>query len=227
MVTPSAILEDPKTNEPPAVWPPDDEGGGGGGGGSGSGGQQNNSGPPVSAARLAVVIFCASVVMLFAGILSALVILRRESGAWPPPDAPTLVRDLWISTGFIVASSLAGFWAMIGAKPERRRQLTRRVALTWILGLGFCVSQMALWNSLLSAGVQLEYSANFTALFYMITALHVLHVFGGMIFLAKCYFRGRAGVDFRDLKASCGNCMIYWHFVGVVWYVLFAFLHSK
>ncbi len=227
MVTSSAILEDPKASDPPDVWPPDDDSGGGGGGGGQGGPGPNNSGPPVSPMRLAVVIFCGSVVMLFSGILSALVILRKESGVWPPSGAPTLVRDLWVSTSIIVLSSLAGFWAMRAAKPEHRDQFVTRIGITWALGFGFCISQVLVWRSLSEAGVVLENSANFTALFFTITALHVAHVMGGMFFMGKCFVGGRAGLDFRDLKASCGNCMLYWHFVGVVWLILFGFLHSK
>ncbi len=224
MSSSSAILDDPQIVDPPVAWPPSEGGGGGGGGGPQ---KPNDSGPPVSATRLAVVVFCGTVVMLFAGILSALVILRGDSGAWPPADAPTLVRDLWISTCFILASSLVGFWSMGAKRPEQRTQLVKRVGLTWVLGLGFCLSQVFLWKSLVGAGVVLEGSPNFTALFYMITALHVLHVLGGMFFMGKCFLRGRAGADFQDFKASCGNCMLYWHFVGVVWYCLFWFLHAK
>ena len=228
MVCPSLTLEDPKTAEPPVVWPPDDGDGGGGGGGDGHGrNQPNDSGPPVSAARLALVIFCGSVVMLFSGILSALVILREDGGVWPPPNAPNLVRDLWISTGFIFLSSLMGFWTMRAARPEKRAGLAGRIGLTWLLGMGFCVSQVLVWRSLMAAGVVLENSSNYTALFYMITVLHALHVVGGMYFLLRCYFRARASTDLRELRASCSNCMLYWHFVGIVWYILFGFLHSN
>lgn len=226
MVCPSVILEDPKAAEPPVVWPPDDDGGGSGGDGFG-GRRPNNSGPPVSATRLALVIFCGAVVMLFSGILSALVILREGTGAWPPEGAPTLLRDLWISTAFIIASSLSGVWAMRASTPDRRSQLSSRVGLTWMLGLGFCMSQVLVWRSLVAAGIVLEGSANFTALFFLITALHVAHVLGGMYFLGRCFIQGRASVDFNDLRSACGNCLLYWHFVGVVWYILFAFLHSK
>ncbi len=165
--------------------------------------------------------------MLFAGILSALVILRREAGEWPPNEAPTLLRDLWTSTGIILASSIAGLWAMGAASPDKRQVLIRRIGITWLLGLGFCLSQVAVWSSLVEAGVILRHADNFAALFYLITVLHVLHVLGGMYFLGRCYLQGRASADFRQLRASCANCLIYWHFVGLIWLVLFGFLHSK
>ena len=47
-----------------------------------------------------------------------------------------------------------------------------------------------------------------------------------MFYLGRCVWRVRLTPSFARLRHTCGNCMIYWHFIGVVWLILFAFLHD-
>ena len=66
-----------------------------------------------------------------------------------------------------------------------------------------------------------QYSANF----YLLTILHVLHVLGGILYLSVALWRalrGRLTIDSHEILA---NALLYWHFVGGIWYVLFTILY--
>ncbi len=218
----ATITKDRRSTQPPDVWPPDD---GDGGGGDGPGGSPHESGPPLSASRLAVIFLCASVVMLFAAAISALVIFRDQQGSWPPPNYPDVTFGLWVSTALIALSSLGGVVAMRIARPENRAGFRNWLALTLALGLGFCASQGWIWSELSASRLTDISSSNFNALFFLITGLHVAHVAGGVFYLARCVWRAGGVAPFQPLRHVCGNCMIYWHFIGLVWLALLAFLH--
>ena len=223
----SVIVDDPKRALPPDQWPPSNNGGGDGGDGDGRGdAQPPEPGPPVSAARLAVIFVCATAVMLFSAVISALLIMRGSLGEWPPPNYPRVSGALWVSTLLILASSVVGFAATRIREGARRSVLSRRLGATWILGLAFCVSQAVIWQKTTTEGLGLDQSNTFTSLFYMITGLHVLHVLGGMIFLTRSVIEVRSDRDFKDLRAAVANCMLYWHFVGIVWCILFGFIYA-
>ncbi|MCB9832374.1 MAG: cytochrome c oxidase subunit 3 [Planctomycetes bacterium] len=218
----ATVTEDRSRVRPPDVWPPDDGDGGGGGGGDGQTPQEG--GPPLSASRLAVIFLCASIVMFFSAAISALVIFRDQLGSWPPPNYPDMRGPLWLSTALIAASSVAGFLAMAAARPEDRARFRALLALTLALGLAFCVSQGSIWRDISASSLTRIASSNFNALFYFITGLHVLHVGFGLIYLGRCVVGAGRADDFARLRHACGNCMIYWHFIGVVWLVLLGFL---
>ena len=80
-----------------------------------------------------------------------------------------------------------------------------------------------LWRQLVVSGT-LPRSSNYAASFYSLTGLHVAHVIGGIVYLTICLMRSWTGTDRGRLRESVGNCMLYWHFVGCVWYVIFAIL---
>ncbi len=222
---PGTLLEEPRT-APPEPPPPED--GGGDDGDDGRGGippLPPEGGLPISLSRLATLFVLAMVLMLFAGFISGYVILEAGEGrSWPPPEFPRLPFPFYVSTALIALSSGAGFMASRSIRRRAAPRTTLWILATLLLGIGFCLSQVSAWADLWYEGITPR-SSNYSGNFYMITVVHALHVLGGVVLLVMCFFRSlRQPAVTSRLEESWGNTMLYWHFVGVIWYVLFALL---
>ena len=216
----SAVLEKPRQG-PPDVLPPDDGNGGGGGGGGGDPiPPRPGDAFPITMSRLATLFVLVMVVMLFAGFLSGFIILEKGAGSWPPPGFPGLPLGFWISTPVILASSITGWLASRALKKKQRQAMLGLIAATFGLGVVFCAVQTHAWRELWNLGITPR-SGAYPSNFYTLTVAHAIHVFGGMVYLALCFARATSEGLSKQLRESWGNCMLYWHFVGIVWYVLF------
>ncbi|PJG47306.1 cytochrome oxidase subunit III [Sphingobium sp. LB126] len=122
------------------------------------------------------------------------------------PDPPLL----WINTLLLAASSVA--WEM-----ARRERMARAATAGAALGVLFLMGQLLLWRHYQATGYTL--SANpANAFFYLLTALHGLHIVGGL-FAAG---RALAAANMRNIAL----CALYWHFLLIIWLVLAALLLS-
>jgi cytochrome c oxidase subunit III len=222
----SAILDRPV---PPRVQPPPPEkgngdGGGGGGGGDGGGPSFGSSGPPFSVSRTGLYILIGSIVMLFSGFLAVYVVLRFGSPEWHPKELPPLPGGLWLSTALIAISSVTAMaWGRTARRSDRRATMRWLVA-TFVLGIAFCVTQAVLWRHLLDRGYGIGSHVS-SAMFYAITIVHFVHVIGGLFYHLVCIAGVARRLIDRALVERLGNCAIYWHFVGILWYVLFFALY--
>jgi cytochrome c oxidase subunit 3 len=187
-----------------AAPPPGDSSGGGG---------SSLLGDPQ---RFGLWLFLGTASMLFIGFTSAY-ILRRASADWQPLAAP---RILWLNTAILFLSSatlersrrrLVG-WDLTGA------QLW--LSLTGLLGVLFVAGQWMAWQALAAAGVFLASNPH-SSFFYLLTGVHIVHLFAGLVWFAVVLTRIRRmhytpGEDGLRLFAT------YWHFLAVVWaYLLF------
>jgi cytochrome c oxidase subunit 3 len=143
-------------------------------------------------------------------------------GDWQPMPEPPL---LWINTGVLVASSLAWEAATRSAR-HGTWERSRVMALAGgILGLVFLVGQLLLWWQYQAAGYYVAANpAN--SFFYLLTALHGLHLAGGLVAWARIL--GQMGEQAGGARV-CRNlrlCTIYWHFLLLIWALLAALLTS-
>lgn len=146
-------------------------------------------------AQVGLVIFLGSVAMLFAAMLLAYAIIRAQAPAWPPAGTPPFPR------GAAAANTLA----LVAASLALRRGWARAA---FGFGAAFLLLQAALWRHLVA--VHLGPSAgSLGEVFFALSALHALHVLGGLCALAVT--QGRR----PRLHA------IYWDFVLAIWVVLY------
>ncbi len=173
-------------------------------------------GPPVPIAKVGLGVFLAAIGALFALFFTAY-LMRMELGDWRPLPTPPL---LWLNTGMLVLSSISLQWARVAARRERMDGVRAGVAVGAIFALAFMVGQLAAWRQLGAAGYFLATNpAN--SFFYMLTALHGLHVFGGLVALGRTGEKVWRG---DDVRLSMELCAIYWHFLLIVWLLLFGLL---
>ena len=92
-----------------------------------------------------------------------------------------------------------------------------------LLALAFLAGQLLAWRQLDAAGYFLA-SNPANSFFYLLTAVHGLHVLGGLVALARAAGKVWRGEDADRVRLSVELCAIYWHFLLFVWLVLFALL---
>ena len=167
---------------------------------------------------VALTTFLAVATSFFALILSAYA-LRMDYGDWVPLAEPGL---LWANTVVLVAASVAFQWtrnAALAGGPNVRTGL----AVSGLLTFGFLFGQVVAWTQLVAAGLTLTGNpAN--AFFYLLTAAHGVHILGGLYVWARAMLRVMGGRPDESITQSIELCTIYWHFLLLVWLVLFGFM---
>jgi cytochrome c oxidase subunit 3 len=177
---------------------------------------QGMRGSSETIAKLGLGIFLAVVGALFTLFISAY--LGRMGGAdwWGIP----IPRLLWVNTVALAASSVALQWAKTEARVDRREMLDVALAVAFVTAVLFVAGQGLAWRQLASAGYVLADNPS-NSFFYMITGLHGLHILGGLFVLGRTAIRARIGPA-AGVRLSVDLCAIYWHFMLVVWLILFA-----
>ena len=203
------------------------DGGGGGGGDGGGGDGQGAESDSAGAGRFALGLAMAGISTLFVVLFAVWIFLRKRAPDWPPPGAPGPPHALWISTGFLAASSAA---VEVAARIARALDAARRAAcLRWLglgllLGVAFLSAQVFLWRALWSSGL-VPSSSGYAAVFFALTGLHGLHVLGGLCFLGSLVFDLRRAPSYLARRHAVRLAAIYWHFMGAIWLVLFTLLY--
>lgn len=180
--------------------------------------------PPPSSSAIWVGI--AAISMSFAAFTSALIVRQGASTDWQHITLPSI---LFLSTFLLLMSSVTlevarrHVAAFMGGR-ENRVEIPRRwLYLTLFLGLLFVVGQYMAWLQLRSQGLYLATNPN-SSFFYLFTALHALHVMGGLAGLLRVIRKlGRSTLRRSTMNATA----YYWHFMGVLWVYLFLLLWMR
>jgi cytochrome c oxidase subunit 3 len=146
--------------------------------------------------------------------------MRMDSSDWSPIARPW---QLWLSSALLLAGSV--LLQRASAAAQRSNWGLAR-ALLWAGGacaLAFLGSQWWAWQALQAARVQLAGNPA-ASFFYLLTALHALHVLGGLAAWAVTAQLAWERADPARVALRIALCARYWHFLLVVWAVLFAAL---
>ena len=175
--------------------------------------------PPIPTAKIGLGIFLAVVGALFSLLASAY--LSRMGGAdwWAIP----IPRLLWANTVVLIASCAALQWSVVQARRGADDGVRLGLDAALATAVLFLSGQIVAWLQLVAAGYVLaDNPAN--SFFYMLTGLHGLHILGGLVVLTRTRVRLLAGgsVPSARLRLGIELCATYWHFMLVVWLLLFA-----
>lgn len=181
------------------------------------------SGPSIDthSKTFALITFLAVATSLFALFISAYA-MRMNMPDWLPVDEPIL---LWINSGVLVLASIVYHWTRSAAIKGRTAALKPGLTLAGILTFGFLVGQLLAWRQLHDSGHYLS-SNPANAFFYLLTAVHGLHLLGGLWVWARSTVRVFTGADADTVRLSIELCTVYWHYLLLVWIVLFGLLLS-
>jgi cytochrome c oxidase subunit 3 len=174
----------------------------------------------VSAPVLGMFLFIASEVMLFGAFFTAYFFVRvvEQAPEWPPEGfhVPTFVAG--INTAILLTSSFTMHWALQSIKRGSRAGLQAGLVLTLAMGLTFLLTQLLEYSRV---GFAPKDTA-FGSVFYGLTGLHGAHVFVGLTLLSMATVRAFRGHFSAEHHHGVEIPGIYWHFVDVMWIVVYA-----
>ncbi len=214
-------------------------------------GMSGNKKAPVvhipGAGNLGMALLLVSLGMLFAASLLSYLVVRLRMHLGPGAHVH-LPAGLWISTVILLVSSGTIHWAMAAVRRDQEKPLKWLLAVTFALGVLFLIMQTSNWLSMMTAmhrsfaalhaqadvllpGGQiipvdrsLVQHHDLLVLFYVFTILHGLHVLGGLIPLGVVTLRAFGGRYSRNYHPGVRYSVMYWHFLDIVWLLIFAVL---
>jgi cytochrome c oxidase subunit III len=176
-------------------------------------------------ASIGMIVFLASWGMMFGALFFSYGIVRAGAPFWPPPDLPTLPLALpAINTVALGLSSFALHFGLRSVATQRTRRAAHSILVAAVLGAMFLALQLVVWLGVYDDGLTPK-TGTYASVFYALTTFHALHVLigvGALAWLAWGAYRGRYGAA-RHLPIRLWT--MYWHFVGVVWGIMFATLY--
>jgi cytochrome c oxidase subunit 3 len=164
-------------------------------------------------------VFLAVATSLFALLITAYH-MRMMEADWTDLDLP---RVLWLNSGVLVLASVAMQWTLVAARRGQIDAVRKGLAASGVFSFAFLAGQVWAWRQLNASGQFTAFNPAY-AFFLLLTAMHGIHLLGGMAVWARATVRAVRGADFAKVRLSVELCTVYWHFLLVVWAVLFAVL---
>lgn len=180
---------------------------------------------PFTGPRLGLVVFLTAITSLFALTISAYGMRMHMGGDhmggdWVSVPVPGL---LWFNTAVLILGSIALQRAWRAAARDQARALQPSLLAGGACSVVFVIGQYLAWGELSASGYGLAANpAN--SFFYFVTLLHVLHVAGGLVAWGRTAARIWRGAGPAAVRSSVELCALYWHYLLVIWAVLFGLL---
>jgi cytochrome c oxidase subunit 3 len=149
--------------------------------------------------------------------------MRMVYGDWVKVSEPGI---LWFNTLLLIVASVSLQLSSNAARANSLQTMKWFLLAALLLTSGFIIGQVEAWREMLAAGLYAQANASY-AFFYMFTAIHALHLMGGMWFLTRAGFTAFKATEDPALPGRLGLCAIYWHFLLLVWFLLFYLLTSS
>jgi heme/copper-type cytochrome/quinol oxidase subunit 3 len=184
---------------------------------------------PESWGKLGMWIFLAADAMSFGALLAGYGALRYGSTDWPVPSNVLGVGLTAFMTFLLICSSVTMVLALAAIQRGDLSGLRKFLALTILGGVLFLGMQAYEWTHLIHGGLTLTgnpYGAVlFGTTFFIITGFHGAHVTGGVIYLSCYLFQALRGRASQASANSIEIAALYWHFVDLVWILVFTFVY--
>ena len=179
--------------------------------------------------RIGLITFLGVITSLFGLFITAYhmrMMDGMEHGDWVHFPVPSI---LWFNTVVLMLGSVAMQWARGAAERGAFETLRSRLIAGGLLTGGFLVLQLVAWRELGASGFFAMRNPAI-AFFYLLTAVHGLHLIGGLAVWAWTLRRLAApaapAVRVKDVRQVVALCTIYWHYLLLVWLVLFGLMLS-
>ena len=167
---------------------------------------------------LGILLFIISEAMLFGSFFTAYFFVRVvQDTVFPPHPFEFPVPVAAMNTVILVSSSFTMHYALHSIKRGNRTGLQVGLAVTFLMGVVFLGTQI---NEYFKAGFAISDGA-FASVFYGLTGLHGAHVFVGLTLLGISNMRTLRGHFTPDAHMGVECTGIYWHFVDVMWIIVF------
>jgi heme/copper-type cytochrome/quinol oxidase subunit 3 len=180
----------------------------------------------VTSQKLGMWLFLASEVMLFGSLFSSYALLRSGAMTWPDQQAIVNVPLASINTAILVLSSVVIVRARAALHGGHVAAFRRLLLTTALLGVVFLAIKGVEYRGELLGGLRPS-ASNFVGLYFVMTSLHALHVFGGVVLNLFLCGPGVAMLR-RDAPRFTGRvdaAALYWNFIDVIWILMFVTLY--
>ena len=180
--------------------------------------------PQLNSRKLAMWIFLASEVMFFTSLIAVFIAFKVLN-----PEAFREAHNILslplatLGTSVLIISSFAVVMGLEALQADDRRVFFNWMGLTLVFGLMFVSIQAIEWSALMGEGI--KGSSTFGTPFFVTTGFHGLHVLGGVVWLALLLVRAARGEYSSKNYLGVEMFGLYWHFVDVVWIILFTVIY--
>ncbi|MDX2213939.1 MAG: heme-copper oxidase subunit III [Oculatellaceae cyanobacterium bins.114] len=169
-----------------------------------------------------LIAFLASESLMFGGFFATYLILRGGAAEWPPQGTEVELLVPTINTIILVSSSFVIHLGDTAIKKNEVQGLRLWYIITAVMGAIFLVGQV---YEYLTLGYGLTTNI-FSNCFYLMTGFHGLHVFVGLLLILGVLWRSRRSGHYSETKhIGVEMAEIYWHFVDIIWIILFTLLY--
>jgi heme/copper-type cytochrome/quinol oxidase subunit 3 len=127
-------------------------------------------------------------------------------------------------TFLLICSSVTMVESLAGMRQGNQAKCTRFLALTVLGGTCFLLLQAYEWTHLIEHGQSIQ-KDNFGATFFILTGFHGMHVFSGVVYLSIILARAALGKYSAHSTHEIEIAGLYWHFVDLIWILVFTFIY--
>jgi heme/copper-type cytochrome/quinol oxidase subunit 3 len=175
--------------------------------------------------KLMMWLFLASDAMSFGGLLAAYGAVRMGDPTWGAPGDRLDIPLTALNTFILIVSSVTMVKALAAVQRGDQRGMQRFLGLTALGGVIFLSIQAYEWAHLIThSGFRLD-SSNFAATFFICTGFHGMHVFSGVVYILTMLVYSRNGRYGPDNYSPIEILGLYWHFVDLIWILVFTFVY--
>jgi cytochrome c oxidase subunit 3 len=126
----------------------------------------------------------------------------------------------------LILASIAYQWTTSVALNSSIKKIKIGLIASGVFSLLFLVGQFSAWQDLIAQGMYVSTNPAI-AFFYVLTAMHGLHLIGGLYVWARSMIKVTQGIESNEvIRVSVELCTVYWHFLLLVWALLFSLLIS-
>ena len=176
----------------------------------------------IKAKKMMLLFSMLSIAMTFAGLTSAYIVSKSR---------PDWLKDFELPFAFVISTIVIIFssFSIYSAKKSLNNdssKTTMWLFVTFALGLVFVISQFLGFDELISMGYFFTgaQSTITTSFLYVLTVLHLAHLFAGLIVLAVVMVKNHKN-KYKSEKLGFELAVTFWHFLGILWLYLFVFLY--
>ncbi len=178
-------------------------------------------------------LFLISDALTFSGFLCGYAALRMGGSNWPNPSKVFGITLVSFMTFLLICSSVTMVKALSAIRKGNRSLMSVWLLVTALGGAIFLGCQYYEWTHLIHEGIHLKYSkwhgqpinSLFGPTFFVTTGFHGLHVTGGVLLLLFGAFQGMTGRYTKQNNDGVEMIGLYWHFVDLVWILIFTFMY--
>ena len=179
----------------------------------------------IESRKLGMWLFLASEVMFFTGLIGAYIVLRQASPEWPNPSSILNIPLTAFNTFLLICSSATLVKGLASAQDGDQEGMQTGLLLTVLLGALFLIIQAHEYHELIHEKHFTPSSSLFGSCFFTLTGFHGMHVLVGVICLFVVFIKSLRGTysaaEYRGIEVAG----LYWHFVDLVWIILFTILY--